>query len=361
MKKNHMEELDEARKTIVSLEKELEETNKGVVALTLELEQYIEELKLAERKIREQSTLLEAINKILKKTLSCETEEELIRLFLVIVEQMTSGEVISISEVNKNNRLDPLISSDSDWEPRGIPKSEILALSRHIESQEYMEKVIRTGELLVLENPASILGSKEVPDGYLPVSSFLWVPLKRGEKTIGIMVLASREEVHCLQVLQLLENLAVVFVEALYSKRSEIEARKSAISRQNAGQILRDLQAEAEITSASLIKAGYKMASRSGRTAIKDFLDFYSAMGLGTVTYVENESKKNRWIFNGDQLIEKRAKTDQPMCNYTLGYLCGAITCICSKSRVTGVEIECQSMGDKLCKFIIQEREGGSI
>jgi len=36
------------------------------------------------------------------------------------------------------------------------------------------------------------------------------------------------------------------------------------------------------------------------------------------------------------------------------GFLCGAVAHVLGGKRVAGVEMACQSMGDELCRFVVQ-------
>lgn len=128
----------------------------------------------------------------------------------------------------------------------------------------------------------------------------------------------------------------------------------STISRQLVGQILRDLQVEAEISGESMFRAGQKMAFRIKGEKIQVFLDSFCDMSLGNIVLVEADKTRKRWSFSGDKLVESEAVSNQPNDHYTLGYLCGAITHILKGPRVAGVEVACQSMGDEFCKFVIQ-------
>lgn len=147
---------------------------------------------------------------------------------------------------------------------------------------------------------------------------------------------------------------------AIERKRIEIEntrlyeAMRSAISRAHVGQMLHDLRIVGGLSEAAMFRAGQALAARVAAGALPPFLEVFAAVGLGTLTLIAPQEGQHRWIFSGDGLMEIKAGSDQPTCNYTQGFLCGAVAHMLDGTRVAAAEVGCQSMGDALCRFVVQ-------
>jgi len=137
-------------------------------------------------------------------------------------------------------------------------------------------------------------------------------------------------------------------------KRAEEGLRRMSVSRALVGQMLRDLQAEGRLSEGATFRAGQKLAARVAAESLPAFLDAFNDMGLGALALAEADEGQRRWTFNGDGLVETRAGSGQPTCNYARGFLCGAVTHVLGGARVAGVELFCRSMGDALCRFMVQ-------
>jgi PAS domain S-box-containing protein len=137
-------------------------------------------------------------------------------------------------------------------------------------------------------------------------------------------------------------------------KHMEEIQKQQAISRVQVGQMLRDLQTIGGLSEAAMFHAGYELAKRFEATSVNQFLKAFTDMGLGKLSAIEVHHERKRWTFSGTGLVEVRENCDHPTCNYTRGFLCGAIAQLYPGAGVVGVEVACQSMGDEHCHFIIQ-------
>ena len=142
--------------------------------------------------------------------------------------------------------------------------------------------------------------------------------------------------------------------EVAERKRAEEELRRISISRSLVGQMLRDLQNVGGLSEGTMHRAGERLGSQVGGETLSEFIEAFADMGLGTLALVEADEERHRWIFTGDELVEFRAQGKEPMGHYTKGFLCSAMSHILGGARVAGVELACQSMGDELCRFVIQ-------
>ena len=130
--------------------------------------------------------------------------------------------------------------------------------------------------------------------------------------------------------------------------------RRLSVSRTLVGQMLRDLQVVGDLSEGVMFRAGQQLAVRAEAESLPQFLEAFADMGLGTLALVEADRGRQRWTFSGDGLVELQPESHQPTCNYTRGFLCGAVAQALGNARVAGVEAACQSMGDEACRFVVQ-------
>ena len=69
---------------------------------------------------------------------------------------------------------------------------------------------------------------------------------------------------------------------------------------------------------------------------------------------MEVDEEVRRWTFTGDELVETPMASGRPTASYTLGFLCGAVEAVSGVKKVAAVETDCQSMGDELCRILVQ-------
>ena len=130
--------------------------------------------------------------------------------------------------------------------------------------------------------------------------------------------------------------------------------RRLSVSRTLVGQMLRDLQNLGGLSEGAMFRAGQELAARVAAVSLPKFLEAFADMGLGTLDLLEADEERRRSTFTGDGLVERRTESGQPTCSYARGFLCGAVAHVLGGKRVAGVEMACQSMGDELCRFVVQ-------
>lgn len=179
--------------------------------------------------------------------------------------------------------------------------------------------------------------------------------ISRGE-VIGTLNVGSRgSEPYTEEHLSLLQAVADQIASAVENARLYEEVRRASVSRYLVGQLLRDLQVVGGLSEGAMFRAGQELADRVGAETLDQFLDAFTGVaGLGTLTLVEADEVRQRWTFTGDGLVERQEESDRPTGNYTRGFLCGAVAQVLGGARVAGVEVTCQSMGDDLCRFVVQ-------
>jgi len=211
---------------ISQMESLIKERTSEIVAVNEKLRKEITERKQAEEQILRQSAVLNAINKVFRETLRCETDEKVARVSLAVAEELTGSKFGSIGEVNESGRLDIIALSDPGWEACKIPKSDAVRMVKDKEVRGIWGGVIKDGRSLVVNDPASHPDSVGIPEGHPPLTSFLGVPLKRGDKTTGMIALANKEGGYSLANQEDIEALSIAILESLIRKRAEKELQE---------------------------------------------------------------------------------------------------------------------------------------
>ena len=192
-----------------------------------ELEWEITERKQAEAQVLRQSTLLDAINRVFREALMCETGAEVAHTCLIVAEELTGSKFGFIGELNPAGRFDTLAISNPGWDACTMPDSEATRLIKDMEIRGVDRSTLREGKSRIVNDPASHPDRVGTPEGHPPVISFLGVPLKQADKTIGMIGLANKESDYNLIDQENVESLAGAFVEALNRKQAEEVQRQT--------------------------------------------------------------------------------------------------------------------------------------
>ncbi|MFQ6091845.1 MAG: PAS domain S-box protein, partial [bacterium] len=187
----------------------------------------ITERKQAEERIRRQSAVLDAINRVFRETLTCETDEEVARTCLAVAEELTGSKFGFIGEVNEAGRFDTIALSDPGWDACRIPKLNAVAMIKDMEIRGVWGRVLKDEKSLIVNDPTSHPDSVGTPEGHPKITAFLGVPLKYRGRTIGMIGLANKETGYDPADQEAVESLSVAFVEALMRKRAEEALRES--------------------------------------------------------------------------------------------------------------------------------------
>jgi len=199
----------------------------------------ITERKRAEARIRRQNAVLSGIARIFHEALTCRTVEELGRACLTVAEEVTQSKCAFIGELSpQSGRMYDIAISDPGQDACRIadPTGHGALPPIEFKIDSMYGRVLRDGESLVSNNPPSHPDSVGVPSGHPPLTAFLGVPLIHGGKTIGMIGLGNREGGYGPEEREAAELLAPAIVQALLSKRAEIEleAAKAAAESANA-------------------------------------------------------------------------------------------------------------------------------
>ncbi|MDO5836257.1 MAG: PAS domain S-box protein [Methanobacterium sp.] len=185
------------------------------------------EKKKAEAEIKKQVILTTSINRVLQDSLRVQKDDEVALISLKVAQELTGSKFGFVMEINKRGTVDTIAVNDPGWNECQIPQKEAKQLISGMKIASYWGRVIKQGKSQIVNHPEFDPDSRGVPKGHPDIHSFLGVPLKRGEKTIGLIGLANKEDGYDHDDLQHVETLAVALVEALYNKKAEEKIEKS--------------------------------------------------------------------------------------------------------------------------------------
>ena len=181
----------------------------------------ITERRHAETQILKQNMLLEAINRLLQKAISDESDSDLAAFCLELAEGLTDSKFGFIGEVNSRERLDTISLSVPGWEACRVAKSNAPLLIKDMKVRGLWAEPLKDGKAHLINDPASHPARVGTPSGHPEVTSLLTVPLKRADKPVGVLALANKENGYDRDDQRAVEALAMAFIEALDRKRAE--------------------------------------------------------------------------------------------------------------------------------------------
>ena len=189
----------------------------------------ISERKRLELAREEVNASLAAANRIIEAALICETEEELGRACLVVAEQATGSKFGFIGEIGPDGLLHDIAISDPGWSQCTMEdQTGHRRPPGNFQLHGLYGRVLLDGESLLSNEPALHPDSSGTPEGHPALTAFLGVPLKRGDRTIGLIALGNREGGYTQGQRELVERLAPAIVQVFERKRAEEALRQAA-------------------------------------------------------------------------------------------------------------------------------------
>ena len=171
--------------------------------------------------------MLEARNQILRLTLASQTEEELGRACLAVAEKLTQSRFGFIGEIDALGKVDAIAISDRGWVSSGAREADLRQVPTGFEIHGIYGRVVLDGKGFYTNDPALHPDRIGTPEGHPPLKSFLGVPLKLDDKTIGIIALGNREGGYRPQDLEAVEAIAATIVQSFERKRAEKAVREA--------------------------------------------------------------------------------------------------------------------------------------
>ncbi len=173
--------------------------------------------------LAEANRLLDAINDVFRKALTCETEEELGKTCLAVAEKLTGSRFGFVGEVNEAGLMDDIAISNPGWD---ACKMAVVDARKHIKDMPIRgidRCTIRDGRSRIVSADEMATHPDRVgtPEGHPEITAFLGVPLKHAGKTVGMIGLGNKEGGYLPGDQEAMEVLSVAIVEALRYKRAE--------------------------------------------------------------------------------------------------------------------------------------------
>ena len=188
----------------------------------------ITERKQAERRLARRTAVLEGINRILIKALTCRDEEELGRICLAVAEGVTSSHFGFIRAFSRDGRLDDLAISSAGLKACGMANPDgHRSVSAGSSLQGFYRGILQDGKGCFTNTPDRHPDSIGIPDGHPPLDAFMGVALMHDGKVIGILGVANRPGGYRDADLRELEILTPAIVQALLHKRAGQMLRES--------------------------------------------------------------------------------------------------------------------------------------
>jgi CheY-like chemotaxis protein/signal transduction histidine kinase/HAMP domain-containing protein len=178
----------------------------------------------AEIIIKKSHDELEMRVRMLHNALTCKTEEDVASSALEIAKEQTGCKFGFIGEINAAGLMDTIAFSNPDEKEGNIIASDAKRSIKNKRIRGIDRAVLREGKSRIV-NTAQMRTHLEragVPWGHPRITSFLGVPLKHGERTVGMIALANKEDDFTPQDQEFVEALSIAFYEALEKKRMEI-------------------------------------------------------------------------------------------------------------------------------------------
>ena len=180
----------------------------------------ITEYNAAEKEIQAKNALLDDINKIFREFWTRETEDEAVEKCLETAEKLTGSSFSFLAEVDDNGCCTNLKLS-LRAEKAFVDLNQKTQMFENMEIVSRWEKTVKEGQSQVINNfhPEDM----SIYEGHPRITSFLGVPLKQGNKTIGMIGLCNKINGYDLEDKENIELLSIVFGEALMRKRAELK------------------------------------------------------------------------------------------------------------------------------------------
>jgi signal transduction histidine kinase len=186
----------------------------------------VQRQRAAER-IQRQTATLEAINEVLRESLTCAHDADVAQTCLAVAEKLTGSRFGFIGELNAAGRFDTIALSNPGWTACRMERPEAVRLIHNMELRGLFGHVLQTERSLLANDPPGHPARVGVPEGHPSLTAFLGVPLRQAGKTIGMIGLANKPGGYDAADQEAVEALSVAFIEALMRKRAEVAVRQA--------------------------------------------------------------------------------------------------------------------------------------
>jgi PAS domain S-box-containing protein len=172
----------------------------------------------AQQELTRQNSILTGINRIFREPLTSETGEEIGRVCLKVLEELTESKFSFLSNLDPGNQLDFSAISDQAGSSCRLSSGKF-GLGKHREVQRLYRRVIQEGQTLLTNDPVSHPDYRGVPADHPEISAFLGVPLTYAGQVIGQIGLGNKTGGYNQADQETAELLTLAIAEVLMHKR----------------------------------------------------------------------------------------------------------------------------------------------
>jgi PAS domain S-box-containing protein len=185
----------------------------------------ITDRKGTETRLAKHRKLLEGMNRVLHEAIRCESEEELAGQCITLIQELTASQFGFASELNAAGTIDCLAVTEAGWAACKLQEVEKSLLIKAIPIRGMWVGAIRSGESVIVNDVPSHPDHLDLPSWHPPIHRFLGVPLKVGERAMGLIGLANKPSDYDADDRQAAESVASAFLEALQRLRNRKQIR----------------------------------------------------------------------------------------------------------------------------------------
>lgn len=198
-----------------------------------------EEMTHMETLLRQKSAVLDAVSQVQGLFIANRDPKEIFNETLNTILRLTDSAFGFIGEVlmdeNGTRYLKTFSVTDISWneEVQNFYDKTAPVGIEFRNHQSLLGEVLRTGEPLMANNPATDPRSGGLPEGHPALHTFMGVPLYMGERMVGMLGLANRPKGYSDDLLIALDpviNAAAGMVDALQNRRDRVQAQDDADS-----------------------------------------------------------------------------------------------------------------------------------
>ncbi|MBN2539864.1 MAG: PAS domain S-box protein [Deltaproteobacteria bacterium] len=195
--------------------------NEEIVGL-ISVSRDVTERTIAEERIRHHERLLEAINRVLSEALTSTTPESVAEMCLNVGQELTGSTFGFIGRITPDERFTTLALNDPGSKEYRTAEGHALSQIMDMVIHDMWGEIKRNEHSLIINDPEFFPEHFGVPEGHLPITAFLGVPLKEKDTVIGMIAMANNETGYTMEHAEDVQSLATFFVEAI--RRKEVEA-----------------------------------------------------------------------------------------------------------------------------------------
>lgn len=214
-----MEDRDaELERYRAKMEDLVNERTADLISTNKRLQLEVLERDLVEEQIERKSKLIDAINQVLKQTLSEQEEINLYRTFLRTAREITGSKFGFIVE-RQNSRWEvTALSSTYHYEHDPVDGHRC----EPFDIRGVWQEVVDGGDAMFVKNPESRLDWQPLPSQFPTIENLLAVPLLKDGHALGLVAVANSDDTYSPVDSDDIKALAQAFMGALVRKRMEL-------------------------------------------------------------------------------------------------------------------------------------------